>query len=132
MPIPDDERFEAYLKQFRPLVPKALPTARLRRRAGSKFVLWAGIAAAVAILVGTAVLHTHRERVPAAEATSSPASAGLVDGQPLTMQSANALMGEATSFKALIDDMAFRSQTIPLAEGKLSVVAVLGKEKTKL
>jgi len=55
-----------------------------------------------------------------------------MDGQPLTMRSANTLMVEAPSFQALADDMAFRSQTIPLPKGKRSAVAVLGKEKIKL
>jgi hypothetical protein len=48
------------------------------------------------------------------------------------MRSANALMAKAPSFKAMVDDMAFRSQTIPLPKGKRSAVAVLAKEKIKL
>jgi len=42
------------------------------------------------------------------------------------------LIVKAPSFKALVDGMAFRSQTIPVPKGKLSAVAVLGKEKIKL
>ena len=133
MPIPDDERFEAYLKQFHPLVPGPLPASGSRHRARGRFVLWAGAAAAVAILIGATALHIHTERVRVAATTSSPATPDrLTDGQPLTMRSANALMVKAPSFKALVDDMAFRSQTIPLPKGKLSAVAVLGKEKIKL
>ena len=133
MPIPDDERFEMYLKQFRPLVPEPLPTSGSRHRARRRFILWAGAAAAVAILVGTAALHIHTERVRVAETTSSPATADpFTNRQPLTMRSANTLMVKAPSFKALADDMAFRSQTIPLPKGKRSAVAVLGKEKIKL
>jgi hypothetical protein len=48
------------------------------------------------------------------------------------MRSANALMVKAPSFKALVDDMAFRSQAIPAPKGRLSAVGVLGKEKIKL
>jgi hypothetical protein len=48
------------------------------------------------------------------------------------MRSANALIVKAPSFKALVDGMAFRSQTIPVPKGKLSAVAVLVKEKIKL
>lgn len=133
MPIPDEERFEAYLKQFRPLVPEPLPTSRSRHRARGRFVLWAGAAAGVAILVGAAALHIHMQRVRVAETTSSPATTDpFTDRQPLTMRSANALIVKSPSFKALVDGMAFRSQTIPVPKGKLSAVAVLGKEKIKL
>jgi hypothetical protein len=55
-----------------------------------------------------------------------------MDDQPLTMRSANALMAKAPSLKALVDDMAFHSQSIPLPTGKRSAVAVLGEEKIKL
>lgn len=132
MPIPDDERLEAYLKQFRPLVPEPLPALESRHRVRGRFVLWAGVAAAVAILVGAATLHIHRERSSVVETASSSVPNGLTDSQPLTMRSANALLVKAPSFKALVDDMAFRSTTIPLPKGKLSAVAVLSKEKSKL
>jgi hypothetical protein len=133
VPIPDEERFEAYLKQFRPLVPEPLPTSGSRHRARGRFVLWAGAAAGVAILVGATALHIHTKRVRVAETTSSPATTDpFADRQPLTMRSANALIVKAPSFKALADGMAFRSQTIPVPKGKLSAVAVLGKEKIKL
>jgi hypothetical protein len=133
VPIPDDERFEAYLKQFRPLVPRPLAAFGSRHRVRGHFALWTGAAAAVVILVGAAALHIHTQRVHLAETTSSPAIPDrITDSEPLTMRSANALMMKAGSFKALVDDMAFRSQTVPLPEGKFSAVAVLGKEKTKL
>jgi hypothetical protein len=133
VPVPDDERFEAYLKQFRPLVPEPLPTAGSGHRARRKFVLWAGSIAAVVVLAGTIALHIHTERVRVAETTRHLATPDrLMDDQPLTMRSANTLMAKAPSFKALVDDMAFRSQTIPLPKGKCSAVAVLGKEKIKL
>jgi len=133
VPIPDEGRFEANLKQFRPLVPEPLPTSGSRRRARGRFVLWAGAAAGVAILVGAAALHIHTQGVRVAETASSPATTDpFTDLQPLTMRSANALIVKAPSFKALADGMAFRSQTIPVPKGKLSAVTVLGKEKIKL
>jgi hypothetical protein len=133
VPIPDEERFEAYLKQFRPLVPEPLLTSRSRYRARGRFVLWAGAAAGLAVLVVAAALHIHTQRVRVAETTYSPATTDpFTDRQPLTMRSANALIIKAPSFKALVDGMAFDSQTIPVPKGKLSAVAVLGKEKIKL
>ncbi len=132
MPTLDDERFEAYLKQFRPLVPEPLPTLASRHRARRMFVVWAG-AAAVVILIGTVALHIYTRRARVTETTGYVATPDrLKDSQPLTMRSANALMAKAPSFKVLVDDMAFRSQTIPLPKGKRSAVTVLGKEKIKL
>ncbi len=134
MPIPDEERFEAYLKQFRPLVPEPIPTSGSRDRARGGFVLlWVGAASGVALLVGAAALHIHTQRVRFAQTTSSPATTDpLTDRQPLTMRSANALIEKSPSFKVLVDGMAFRSQTIPVPKGKLSAVSVLAKEKIKL
>ena len=132
MPLPDEERFETYLKQFRPLVPEPLPTSGSRHRAPGRFVLWAGAAAGVAVLVGAAALHIHAKRGRLAETNSPATTDRFTDRQPLTMRSANALIVKEPSFKALIDGMAFRSETVQTPKGKLSAVAVLGKEKIKL
>ncbi|MFZ0279636.1 MAG: hypothetical protein WA254_06135 [Candidatus Sulfotelmatobacter sp.] len=48
------------------------------------------------------------------------------------MRRANAWLAAAPSFKAAVDDLAFRPQTSPLPQGKQSAVAVLSKEKTRL
>jgi hypothetical protein len=134
VPTLDDERFEAYLKQFVPLAPEPLPTVEPGHRARRAFGLWTWAAAAVAIFVLgalTLLLHTNRARV-----TETVGNVGnteqLNGGRPLTMRSANALMAQAPSFKTMVDGMAFRSQTVPLPKGKRSAVAVLGKEKIKL
>ena len=134
MPTLDDERFEAYLKQFRPCVPEPLPAVEPRHRARRVFILGAWATAAVAILVlGALTLHIHTNRVRVAETIGNAGTPEFFqDSQPLTMRSANALMAKAPSFKAMVDDMAFRSQTVPLPKGKRSAVGVLGKEKIKL
>ena len=133
MPIPDEERFEAHLKQFRPLAPEPLPVAGSVRPARGMLVLWAGAAAVVAIVAGIVALRVQTQRVGVAGTTNSPATPDLVaDRGPLTMRSADALMVKAPSLKALVDDMAFRPQIVPLPKGKLSAVGVLGKEKIKL
>jgi hypothetical protein len=41
-------------------------------------------------------------------------------------------MAKAPSYKALVDDMVFRSHIIPIPDGKRSAAAVLGTEKVKL
>lgn len=134
MPTLDDERFEAYLKQFRPCVPEPLPAAEPRQRARRMFIRGAWAAAAVVVLVlGALRLHIHTNRARVAENIGSARTVEhLQDSQPLTMRSANALMAKALSFKTMVDDMAFRSQTVPVPKGKRSAVAVLGKEKIKL
>ena len=134
MPTPDDERFEAYLKQFRPLVPEPLPMVERSHRARRRFAPGAWAAAAVAVLVLVALtLHIRTNRAPVTETIGNAGNPEhLQDSQPLTMRSANALMAKTPSFKAMVDDMAFRSQTVPLPKGKRSAVAVLRKEKIKL
>ncbi len=85
---------------------------------------------ALGLNIGT---NRHTNRAPVIETTGNVANTErLQDSQPLTMRSANALMAKAPSFKAMVDDMAFRSQTIPLPKGKRSAVAVLSEEKIKL
>jgi len=94
--------------------------------------LWATGVVAVGILVGVLAVRLHNERSRITETSSVGTSNHFTDAQPLTMRSANALMAKAPSFKALIDDMVFRPETIPMPKGKQSAVAVLGKEKLKL
>jgi hypothetical protein len=134
VPTPDDERFEAYLKQFRPLAPDPLPTEERGRASRRWSALRAWIAATAAILIlGAISMHIRPNRVAAPNTATNVASAEqLVPLQPLTMRSANALLATAPSFKAAVDNMAFRSQTLPVPKGKQSAVAVLGKEKIKL
>jgi hypothetical protein len=134
VPTPDDERFEAHLKQFRPLVPDPLPTEELSRAPRHSFVLRAWLAAAAAILViGGIGLQIRSGRVAAPKTAGDAASAGqFVPLQPLTMRSANALLATAPSYKAVVDTLAFPSQTAPLTPGKQSAIAVLGKERIKL
>jgi hypothetical protein len=134
VPTLDDERFEAYLKQFRPLVPEPSPTVERSHGARRAFVPGAWAAAAVAILVlGTVTFHIRTNRASVAETAVDVGKEEHLQGsEPLTMRSANALMAKAPSFKEMVDDMAFRSQTILLPKGKRSAVTVLGEEKIKL
>jgi hypothetical protein len=133
VPTPDDEQFEAFLRQFRPLVPETLASRDRAPQSRNSFVLgaWISAAAAVLITVGFTVhLRSHRAAVshPASNAASAQQP---VPSQPLTLRSANALLA-APSFKAAVDHMAFHSQTIPLPRGQQSAIAVLSQEKIKL
>jgi hypothetical protein len=132
VPIPDDERFEAYLRQFRPLAPESLPTG-LGHASRRRFVIAAGGTAAAAVLILMLARHIRSNPTAVSVAVSNASAAGeLVPSQPLTMRSANALLAAAPSFKTAVDAMAFHSQTIPLPEGQRSAVSVLSKEKIKL
>lgn len=127
MPIPDDERFEAYLKQFQPQIPKPLPT-RVSTRPSRRGILMA--CAATVAVIGTAALYVHREQTHVTETAGSRGTAPrYIGAQPLTARSANAMLATAPSYKALVDEMAFRSEAIQPPKGKLSAVAVLAKEK---
>jgi hypothetical protein len=134
VPTPDDERLEVYLRQFRPLVPEPLPAVVPGHQARRRFVVWAWIAAAAAFLVmGVITLRIRSNRARAIESVGNVGnSEHLMNDRPLTIGSANALLAKATSFKAMVDDMAFGSRTIPVPKGKTSAIAVLGKEKIKL
>jgi hypothetical protein len=131
---PDDEQFEAYLKRFHPIAPEPVPTLRAGYASRRSLSLGTWLAAVAAILViGTAILHIRSNRgvVP-----NTARDVGFAErhapSEPLTMRSANAWLATAPSFKAAVDELAFRSQTSPLPQGKQSAVAVLSKEKIKL
>lgn len=134
MPTPDDERFELYLKQFRPLAPETLAMEGRGRTTRRSFKLWAGVAAAAAILVvaGALSLLIRSQRTDVDGITKNVAGEHLVTAQPLTIRSANALLARAPSFKAVVDDMAFHPQVAPLSKDQRSAVAVLSKERIKL
>jgi hypothetical protein len=129
-----EARFEAYLKQFRPLAPAPLPVERHGRASRRSFVLAAWAAAAAAILVaGLIVLQFHPGGPQVAPLTENLAGTEqLINASPLTIRSANALLATAPSFKAAVDEMAFSSKATPLPKDKHSALTELSKEKTKL
>ena len=132
MPSPDDEQFETYLKQFRPLLPDALPTAT-RERALPRhwvFAIWSGGAAAV-IILGVISFRVIPSRVAVRPGNPGPASVTAAI-PPLTIRDANSLLAAAPSYKAVLDDMAFHPQASTVPKDEQSAVAVLSKEKIKL
>jgi hypothetical protein len=131
---PDDEQFEAYLKRFHPIAPEPVPTLSVGHSSRRSPLLGIWLAAAAAILViGAGILHIRSSRIVVSNTASDAAVAERhAPSEPLTMRSANAWLATAPSFKAAVDDLAFRSQTSPLPQGKQSAVAVLSKEKIRL
>jgi hypothetical protein len=129
----DDEQFEVYLKRFHPIAPEPVPTLRVGRafRRSLSLGTWLAVAAAI-LVIGTVILHIRSGQVVVPAAHDIASAEPHAPLEPLTMRSANAWLATEPSFKAAVDDLAFRSQSSPLPQGKQSAVAVLSKEKIKL
>ena len=126
MPILDDEQFERYLKEFRPVAPESLQIKNQPSRARRRFVYLAWTTACAASLL-LAFLLWHRPNLP------QPAIAPRLAGSPsLTIGRANALLVHAPSLKEAFDDLSFQPQPASQPEGKQSVLAALSKENFKL
>lgn len=130
MPNLDDEKFENYLKGFRPLTPEVLPVPRGRSspRLGVRICSVAVgvllVLAGVVLLRPTAAVKDAVTRLKTRSEVTTP--------PPLTVRSANALLTEAPSLKEAIDNMAFHQSTTPLPAEQQSAMAVLRKERFKL
>ena len=130
MPILDDEQFERYLKEFRPVAPESLQIEKGPSKARRPFVLmtWAAACAASLLL---AFLLWHRPK------PAPPANAPQLASSPsLTIGRANALLAHAPSLKEAFDDLSFQPKPASQPAGKQSALAVLSqdnfKENTKL
>jgi len=135
VPIRDDEQFAKYLKQFRPVAPEALAVkeqVRTSRRPPLLFAAWAALAATILAAV-MLLLRFYQHPLPVRETGAGGSNVErLVNPQPLTIGSANALLASAPSFKAAVESVAFQSESRPLSEGRHSALAVLSKEENKL
>jgi hypothetical protein len=134
---PDDERFEIYLKKFRPLMPDALLVSERRPVPRRRFVLAIGVAGALAmVIIGIASLRIfHHPMAVDSDRSGSLRSSSLqwpAPTPPLTMRDANALLAKAPSYKALMNELALRPNGSTPSKKKQSAFAVLGKEKIKL
>jgi len=131
VPDLDDERFEKYLKQFRPLVPDGLP-AEIRPAPRRNLVLAAWAVGAVAMVIfGVAILRILEHRVP--DQPNHTASVKLSAAtSSLTMRHADDLLATAPSYKAVMNELAFPPKSSTISNGKQSALAALSKEKIKL
>ena len=135
-PQNDHEKFEHFLKQFRPRPPGRLPIEK-HERAARPLVFWVLLPTAALVSAVTVFLSVDRREfrlvggVPKLS-TVKP----LTSSQPLTLGRANALLVQAPSVQAAVDSLAFPSQTSQVPKGARSALTVLGeenfKEKTKL
>ena len=132
MLIRDDEQFEKYLKQFRPVAPDALPVKEQdRARRSLLFAAWATVGAAILLAVMVSVFLHWLPHRPGEVRTSRPGVEELNNPQPLTIAKANALLAQAPSFKAAVDNMAFQPESKPISEGRYSALALLSEEEIK-
>lgn len=129
MSIPNDEQFEHYLKQFRPVDPEPLPTGKYQHRTRRWLVFAAWTVAAATVLV-VVVLITQRLSRP--HDTGTMVAEKLLTNPPLTIGTANALLAQSPSIKATLNRMAFQPQSIQIPKDKHSALGVLSKENSKL
>lgn len=132
MLIPEDEKFERYLKQFRPVQPDAIPEPEvvIMKLPSRSRALWAAVAAV--LIVGGGVLGLHRSSTTPKYDRPIEASRTDAPPVPLTIRSANAWLAQAPSIKTGINTLAFSSQGKQVQQGEQSAIAVLSKEKIKL
>lgn len=125
----DHEKFEQFLRQFRPRAPEPLPIEKQERASRRRF-LFAASAAAAAVIVAAALTVFFRSNT--ADSTKNLAVEHLPNLQTLTIGSANALLAQKPSVKAVVHEMAFKSQSTQPSKGMQSALAVLSKENIKL
>jgi hypothetical protein len=131
----DDDKFESFLREFRPRRPRPLTIDGLEPGRSRRFVLraWAGAAAAIVVAAILLFIAKHGQKQPGTPDTArNSAPVELTSPEPLTIASANALLAQAPSVKAAVDQMAFSPQSAQVPEGKHSALAVLSEEKIKL
>lgn len=126
MPILDDEQFERYLKEFRPLDPESLRFEKRPSRTRRPFA-WTVWAAACAASLLLAFLLWHR-----AKPAQPPSAPQLAGSQSLTIGRANGLLVRAPSLKEAFNQLSFQQHPAAQPAGKQSALAVLSKENIKL
>jgi len=135
VPIPDDEQFERYLRQFKPVAADPLPLAR-RPALGRFWFYVVPAAAAIALLLVLFFMLRERARPAIAPQAKSPATPAareeLAISQPLTLHQANELLAHSPSLASALDNLAFQRQRRKLPQGSLSALAALSKEDIKL
>ncbi len=132
MQTPDDEKFEMYLKSFDPIAPEPIPALKVGHTSRPLGLGGYVVAFAIVILLAVLTFHIRDTRFVQNGVSEVASEERHRQLEPLTMRSANVWLTTAPSFKAAIDDLAFRPESDPVPPGKQSAVAVLSKEKIKL
>jgi hypothetical protein len=125
----EDERFESYLRNFRPLPPS--PPPRRRTRGKVRRFLISALSAAAGVLIA-ALLGFHfwaRHRPSSATSEDRPKANSIPVAGPLTTERANAAIFRNSSVKAGLDQMTFPVRSNRLSAGEVSALEMLGEEK---
>jgi hypothetical protein len=121
-----DDRFEHYLRQFRPLAPERMRFENRLQPRWRPRVLAAWAAFAAVMIVGFMILYPHFRHHNQRDLEGSTVIQIEVP-RPLTIRSADALLANAASFEAAVDALAFPSHATSFAV-KQSALDVLGKD----
>ena len=116
----DDDKFEQFLKQFRPSVAQPLPIDGQERTPEIKWLLVLAIVAIVT-LASVGVFLKPKESTSNVGHTVMPI-AHSTGPQPLTLGAAKALLDQSPSIKAALDREAFRSAPIQFSGGAQSAL----------
>jgi hypothetical protein len=132
--IPDDEKFEIYLRRFDPMAPEPIPAIGFSHPSRRSFRLgaWLAACAAIVLVVGAAILHRGAQTVGTKPHGAMTSVENRELQERLTLRRANILLTTAPSFKAAIDGLAFRSESESIPIPRQSAIAVLSQEKIKL
>jgi hypothetical protein len=129
MEVRDDEQFEGYLKQFRPVAPQH--DLLKHTEAGRDAMMWLAAAAAILIVAAFALrILEHPDGLRQSGITSETGHQPV--STPLTLAKANRQLARSQSVKVALDEIAFRRQTLTVPSGSQSALEVLGKERTGL
>lgn len=122
----DDDKFEVYLKQFRPRAPEPLPAVARGRHA--RRALAVGSWAVAIVLTGVLLATSWTVKPPHSSASvGNWAVSQTADFHPLTIRTANELLNRAPSLQAAMNELLLHSEekTIPKSQ---SAFAALSKE----
>jgi hypothetical protein len=117
----DDEKFERYLKQFRPVEAEPLPGEKPQHTRLQPFVFAAAAAVLVIIFTGAAFWYRHTSMTPAPYAEAPP-----------TLGQAEAALAQDSSFDEALNRLERASKPQPKpkpANHTQSALQVLGREE---
>ena len=128
----EDEKFEKFLRQFRPRAPKPLRIEG-HEQASKRGFAFALLAATAAVVLIVAVFIAERRPSPAKppDRVQNVTSVKPTNPEPLTLGKANALLKQAPSMEAAVDSLAFQSRAAQVPKGARSALATLGEANFK-
>jgi len=125
-PQNDDEKFEHFLKQFRPRSPGRL---RIEERERSPRFLF-GVLATAALLILSLLMMKYGQLQPN-RVPNVTSSQPVTNAEPLTLGKANALLMQAPSMEEAVDSLAVESGTARVPKGERSALETLAQENFK-